>query len=73
VSTFLAYCEKEHTLRGILIRTGPVRDVQQTKQCLYSITCDCGKCYIGETSRPLEVHIKEHKCNLTQVCLKNQN
>jgi predicted GIY-YIG superfamily endonuclease len=40
------------------------------KQCVYSIPCDCGKCYIGETSRPLEVRIKEHKYNLTQGLLK---
>jgi hypothetical protein len=29
-------------------------------------TCDCGRCYIGETGRPLQVHIKEHKDSLTQ-------
>jgi hypothetical protein len=47
----------KHTLRGTLIKTGPVRDAQQTKQCVYNIPCDCGRCYIGKTSRPLEVHI----------------
>jgi hypothetical protein len=41
------------------------------KQCVYSIQCDYGKCYISETSRPLEVHIKEHKYNLTQGLLEN--
>jgi hypothetical protein len=49
----------KHTLRGILMRTGPVRDAQQTKQCVYSIPCDCGRCYIGETSGYIEVCIKE--------------
>jgi hypothetical protein len=58
------------TLRGALMKTGPVRDAQQTKQCVYSIPCDCGICYIGEESRPLEVCIKEHKYNLTQGLLK---
>jgi hypothetical protein len=45
----------KHTLRGTMMKTGPVRDAQQTKQCVYSILCDCGRCYVGETSRPLEV------------------
>jgi predicted GIY-YIG superfamily endonuclease len=60
----------KHTLRGALMKTGPVRDAQQTKQCVYSIPCDCGTYYIGETSRLLEVCIKEHKYNLTQGLLK---
>jgi hypothetical protein len=51
----------KHTLHGTLMRTGLVRDAQQMKHCMYNIPCDCGRCYIGETSRPLEVHIKEHK------------
>jgi hypothetical protein len=56
----------KYTLRGVFMKTGPVRDTQRTKQCVYSIPRDCGRCYIGETSRPLEVRIKEHKYNLTQ-------
>jgi hypothetical protein len=63
----------KHTLRRTLMKTGPVTDAQQTKQCVYSTPCDCGRCYIGETSRHLEVRIKEHKYNLTQICLENQN
>jgi hypothetical protein len=31
---------------------------------------ESGRCYIGETSRPLEVRIKEHKYNLTQGLLE---
>jgi hypothetical protein len=38
---------------------------------VYSIPCDCGRCYIGETNRLLEVCIKEHKYNLTQGLLEN--
>jgi hypothetical protein len=56
----------KHTFRGTLMKTGPVRDAQQTKQCMYNIPCDCGRCYIGETNRSSEVRIKEHKYNLTQ-------
>jgi hypothetical protein len=57
------------TLQWTLMKTEPLRDAQQTKQCMCSIPCDCGSCYISETSRPLEVHIKEHKYNLTQGLL----
>jgi hypothetical protein len=56
----------KHTLHGTLGKTGLVRDVQSTKQCTYNISCDCGKCDISETSRPLEACIKEHKYTLTQ-------
>jgi predicted GIY-YIG superfamily endonuclease len=55
------------------MKTGPVRDAQQTKQCVYSIPCDCDRCYIGETSRLLEVRIKEHKYNLMQGLLEKSN
>jgi hypothetical protein len=55
----------KHTLRGTLMKS-----VQQNKQCVYSIPCDCGRCYSGEISRPLEVRIKDHKYNLTQSLLK---
>jgi hypothetical protein len=37
---------------------------------VYSIPCDCGRCYINEISRDLEVRIKEHKYNLTQDLLE---
>jgi hypothetical protein len=30
----------EYALRETLMKTGPVRDAQQTKQCAYSIPCD---------------------------------
>jgi hypothetical protein len=63
----------KHTLRGTLMKTGPVRDAQQTTWCVHNIPCDCGRCYIGETSRLLEVRIKKHKYSLPKFCLKNQN
>jgi hypothetical protein len=55
------------------METGPVRDSQQTKQCVYNILCDCGRYYNSETSRLLEVCIKEQKYKLTQGLMKNQN
>jgi hypothetical protein len=36
----------KHTFRGTLMKTGPVRDAQQTKQYVYNNPCDCGKCYM---------------------------
>jgi hypothetical protein len=50
----------KHTLLGTLMNTGWITDAQQTKQCVSSILCDCGRCYIGEISRSLEVRIKAH-------------
>jgi hypothetical protein len=55
------------------MKTELVRDAQQTKQCVLNVPFDCGRCYTGETSRPLEVHIKKQKCNLAQGLLENQN
>jgi hypothetical protein len=52
------------------MKTGPDIDVQQKKQFVYNILCDGGWCYIIETSRPLEVCIKEHGYNLTQGFLE---
>jgi hypothetical protein len=52
------------------MKTGQVRDAQQKKKCVYSFPCDCGRCYIGETNRFLEVCIKKHKYNLTQSLLE---
>jgi hypothetical protein len=60
----------KHILCGTSMKTGPVRDAQQTKQCVYNIPCDCGRCYIGEKWRSLEGHIREHKYNLTQGLLE---
>jgi hypothetical protein len=49
------------------MKTGPVRNAQQ---CMYNIPRDGGRCYIGETSRPSEVRMKEHEYNLTQSLLE---
>jgi hypothetical protein len=37
---------------------------------VYNITCDCGSRYIGKTSTPLEVGIKEYQYNLSQGLFK---
>jgi hypothetical protein len=38
----------------------------QTTQCIFSIPCECGSSYIGETGRPLAVRLREHRHNLQQ-------
>jgi hypothetical protein len=52
------------------MKTGPVRDAQRRKKCVYNIPCEYSRCFIGETSRLLEVRIKERKHNLTQGSLE---
>jgi hypothetical protein len=61
--------KSKHTLRGTLMKTGAVRDAQQTQQCVCNIPCDRDRCYVGEISEPLETRIKEHKYNLTRGLL----
>lgn len=50
-----------NTIRSMLTKTKPDNENQRTKNCIYKVPCECGKSYIGETGRPLQVRIKEHK------------
>jgi hypothetical protein len=52
------------------MRTRPERDPQQTAQCVYSIPCECGRSYIGETGRLLAVQLHEHRHNLKEGLLE---
>jgi hypothetical protein len=36
---------------------------------IFQISGDSGRCYVGETGRPFEVHIKDYKYNLTEGLL----
>jgi hypothetical protein len=47
--------------------TRPERDLQQTAQCMYSIPCEWGRSYIGETGRHLAVWLHEHGHNLKEA------
>jgi predicted GIY-YIG superfamily endonuclease len=49
------------------MRTRPERDPQQ---CIYSIPCECGRRYIGETHRPLAMRLHKHRHNLKEGLLK---
>jgi hypothetical protein len=47
----------KHKFRSSVMNIRPERDTQQTAQCVYSIPCECGRSYIGETGRPLAVRL----------------
>jgi hypothetical protein len=63
----------EHTLRRSLMKTRRERDPQQTALCVYSIPCECGRSYIGETDIPLAMRLSEHRHNLKGVLLEKPN
>jgi hypothetical protein len=50
----------KHTLRSSLMKTRLERDPQQMAQCIYSIPCEFGRRYIGETGRPLAMQLSQH-------------
>ncbi|MCG8432367.1 MAG: hypothetical protein MJA29_14510, partial [Candidatus Omnitrophica bacterium] len=58
------------TLKNLLGATGTKPPTRQTtldkKGTVYQIKCSCNNTYIGETGRPLNVRVKEHK----QSCQK---
>jgi hypothetical protein len=52
------------------MKTRPERDPLQTAHCIYSIPCECGRSYVGETSRPLAVQLREHSHSLKEGLLE---
>jgi predicted GIY-YIG superfamily endonuclease len=52
------------------MRTRAKINPQQTAHCIYSIHCECGSSYTGETGRPLAVQFWEHRHNLREVLLE---
>jgi predicted GIY-YIG superfamily endonuclease len=48
------------------MKTRPERDPKQTAVCTYSIPCECGRSYIGETGRTLAVRLREHRHSLKE-------
>lgn len=55
--------KSDNTLRQHLTKVKPRNEEQASKNCIYSIKCECEGEYIGETKRPLKVRINEHKRN----------
>jgi hypothetical protein len=52
------------------MKTKLERDPQQTAQCVYSIPCECGRSYTGETGRTLAVWLCEPRHNLKKCLLE---
>jgi predicted GIY-YIG superfamily endonuclease len=53
-------CRTNDTLSARLVKFKPKTD-KINKEIVYSIPCMCGKSYIGETGRTLEIRLNEHK------------
>jgi hypothetical protein len=60
----------KHTLSSSFMKNRLERDLQQRAQCIYSIPCECGRSYIGETGRPLAVGLCEYRHNLKKDLLE---
>ena len=56
----------QNTLRQHLSKTKPRNGEQESKNCIYSIPCECKRQYIGETKRPLKIRLNEHKTNINK-------
>ncbi|XP_067670863.1 uncharacterized protein [Haliotis asinina] len=62
------------TLRTIVQANGrnPPSSMQPPKGVIYKINCECGDSNIGETSRPTDTNIKEHKSSKAKAETANQ-
>jgi hypothetical protein len=59
----------KHTLMKFTHENRPERDPQQMAQNVYSIPCECGRSYIGETGGPLAVRLSENRHNVKEGLL----
>ncbi|XP_048238086.1 uncharacterized protein LOC125372369 [Haliotis rufescens] len=58
--------QRGRTIQNILSANGapPTSKKEDPAGAVYHIQCDCGDSYVGETSRPLPIRIKEHKTSV---------
>ena len=49
------------TLRRYVTWVKPPTEFNMIKNCVYSITCSCGRIYKDETVHPLKVKLEEHR------------
>lgn len=53
--------QSSNTLGKKLSKVRPRQEKWKRKNVIYQIPCECGQSYIGETLRPLETRLAEHK------------
>ena len=58
--------QKGRSIQNLLKANGkpPSTSKQDPSGVVYHIPCECGDSYIGETSRPLQIRVKEHKTSV---------
>lgn len=54
------------TLGNFICDITPKITTMESKNVIYSIPCECGAVYLGETGRPLGVRVGEHKKNVKE-------
>ena len=62
------------TLKTILKANGRASGNQTScnpRGCIYQLNCNCGNSYIGETSRPFDIRLKEHKTSVKNADQKS--
>ena len=58
--------QKGKTIQNVLKANGKptTTDREDPSGAVYHVKCDCGDTYVGETSRPLPVRMKEHQTSV---------
>jgi predicted GIY-YIG superfamily endonuclease len=54
---------------GLHSRKPGRKEISNRRHSVYSIHCECGRSYIGETDRPLAVRFREHRHSLIEGLL----
>ncbi|XP_067671636.1 uncharacterized protein [Haliotis asinina] len=64
--------KSDKTLKTILKANGRCTPTKTDhKPSIYKLMCDCGSSYVGETSRPIDIRLKEHRASVEKSDLKS--
>jgi len=56
--------KSKETIKSKIVNFKPKSKKLSPKEVIYNIPCECGKSYIGETGRTVEVRLKEHQASV---------